>query len=71
MARSLTQQLDDLDAAIAAVETGAQEYYIGTRRVRRGDLAAMYKQRDRLQALVARESGSSPVFNVVQVDRPT
>lgn len=70
MARSLQQQLDDCDTAIAAIETGAQAYGTGLRRVDRGDLAALYKQRDALQVAVAREAAGG-VFRVIQRDRPT
>lgn len=48
-------QLASVEAAIAAIEGGAQEYQIGQRRVRRGELATLYKERERLERKVAWE----------------
>lgn len=59
--RSQAQKdLADVEAAIRALTTGAQEYQIGSlgnggRKVRRADLAELIKWRDRLKAEVARE----------------
>jgi hypothetical protein len=51
------QQLDQLNAAIQAIETGSQEYRTaGGRTVRRGDLAVMYRERQRLEAKLASDS---------------
>ncbi len=54
MARSKQQQLDDVDAAIAAIERGAQSFQtaLGSM-VTRGDLKDLYAQRDSLQGEVA------------------
>lgn len=41
--------LQSINAAIAAIEQGAQEYRIGTRTVRRADLATLYAERVRLE----------------------
>jgi hypothetical protein len=58
VARTLQQQLDDVDAAIARIEGGAQSYTVSGAEsgvsYTRADLAELYKQRDRLQAAVNR-----------------
>ena len=52
---TLLEQKSQLDQAIAAIELGAQEYRIGTRMVRRADLATLYAERRRLEQQIARE----------------
>jgi hypothetical protein len=47
--RTSEEQLADVDAAIAAIEGGAQEYKIGWRSVRRADLIVLYEERRRLR----------------------
>lgn len=66
--RSQAQQdLDAVDAAIRALTTGAQEYWIGNsgngRKVRRADLAELIKWRDRLKAQVAAEKRAEDIAN--------
>lgn len=69
MARTLQEQLDDCDAAIAKIERLGQEHGSdGGRSLKRGDLGKLYEQRQRLQTLVAREArggieirGATPV----------
>lgn len=56
---TLEEQKVQLDRAIAAIELGAQEYRIGTRTVRRADLATLYAQRMRLEQQIARENTGS------------
>lgn len=53
---SIQEQLEQINAAIAKIEMGAQEYRIGSRSVRRGDLAALYAERRRLQQELAVQS---------------
>lgn len=53
---------------IAKVEGGAQEYYIGSRRVRYPELSTLYKREEMLQERLYRESRT--VFTVVQRDQP-
>jgi hypothetical protein len=64
VARTRQQQLDDVDAAIAAIEQGAQSYTtpLGHTFVR-GNLGEMYRQRDQLQGEVALEAaaGDGPI----------
>ena len=50
------EQLASVNAAI-----GAQEYKIGTRSVRRGELATLYAERHRLEALIDSAYGSTTV----------
>ena len=71
MARTLQVQLDDLDDAIHAIETGAQSYGVGGRRVDRGKLSDMYKERAALQAALDQASGGGGLFQVINRDRPT
>ena len=53
MARTLAQQLDAVDAAITAIEEGAQSITAEDGRTfRRGDLKALYRERERLQARI-------------------
>ncbi len=56
MARTLQEQLDSVDAAIAAIEGGAQSYTtVLGQVVTRGNLAAMYARQIELQGLLAAE----------------
>lgn len=50
------EQLDQLNAAVTAIESGAQEYWIGSRRLRRPDLSVLYQERTRLQQQVAQQA---------------
>ncbi|GMV26927.1 MAG: hypothetical protein AMXMBFR58_29580 [Phycisphaerae bacterium] len=57
MARTLTQQLDDLDAAIAQIEQGCQRYTMPNgQTVERANLADLYTQRRQLQGELAQAS---------------
>ena len=57
MARTLAEQLDDVDAAIEAIETGAQSITAEDgRSVTRGNLPALYKRRDAIQRRINFES---------------
>jgi hypothetical protein len=55
---SLTQYL----AAESAILIGGQEYFIGDKRFRRGDLAVIQKQIGVLRVAIARLSGSSTTY---------
>ena len=46
---TLQNRLLNIDEAIENVESGAQEYRIGTRTLRRADLSVLYKERRQLQ----------------------
>ncbi len=57
MAKSYAQQLDEVQAAIEAIESGAQSVTVeGIRSLTRGDLATLYKREERLRGLVLREA---------------
>ena len=48
--------------AIESIEKGAQEYRLGTRSVKKADLATLYKERDRLEEEIERlENGTVAV----------
>jgi hypothetical protein len=49
--------LDQINKAIAAIENGAQEYSIGSRRLKRPDLSLLYRERRLLQQQFAEENG--------------
>lgn len=51
-----TEQLAAVNVAIARAEKGQEVSFSDGRRVRRGDLAAMYAERTRLTPLAAREA---------------
>ena len=50
------EQLRSVNRAIAAIEGGAQEYRLGSRTVRRGELATLYGERRRLEGILAQAS---------------
>lgn len=53
------EQLDQINAAISAIENGAQEYSIGSRRLRRPDLTVLYQERRQLLLQLREETGGS------------
>lgn len=63
---STASELLQINNAIAAIESGAQEYRIGSRSLRRGDLKTLYDERRRLKAEIAIENGDNVV--VAQFD---
>jgi hypothetical protein len=72
MARSVQQQLDDVDAAIAAIERGAQEFVTPAGvSFKRGQLSALYEQRTRLQGEVSLSNlpGEVPAMMPVALGR--
>lgn len=58
------EQLDQINRAISAIENGAQEYSTGSRRLRRADLATLYKERRILQQQLAQENGGGTYVTV-------
>jgi hypothetical protein len=70
MARTLQQQLDAVDAAIEALETGGHSSYsISGRSVTKLELGALYVERQRLQRLVDREAAGG-MFRGAKIVRP-
>ena len=63
---SVTNDLTAINQAILAIESGAQEYRIGSRMLRRGDLRTLYEERRILKAEAAEEAGNTTV--VVKFD---
>jgi len=52
---SYTQQLERVQAAIAAIESGEQSFEINGRTVRRADLKTLYDREAYLRRMVERE----------------
>lgn len=55
---STREQLEQVNAAINAIESGAQEYQIGSRRITKPDLSVLYKERERLELKLKQETES-------------
>lgn len=55
----MRDRLNSIENAIDAIENGAQEYQIGTRRVKRADLKTLYEERRRLRAELNSSEGCS------------
>ena len=58
----LRSQLEQINLAITKIEKGAQEYKIGSRTIRRGELAALYKERRQLQTELANYENSGGMY---------
>lgn len=61
---TLQEQLDQINAAISKIENGSQESRIGTRLVRRGDLAALYAERRKLKQEIAIAESNGGMYAV-------
>ena len=59
---TLETQLDRVQAAIAAIESGAQSYQIANRKVTKGDLATLYARETSLKSQIARATGGDLYF---------
>jgi len=55
--KTLNEQLEQINKAISAIEDGAQEYRIGSRSLKRPDLALLYQERRNLQQQLYEQSG--------------
>lgn len=55
MPGTYTEQLTQIENAIKAIESGAQSYSIGSRRVERAQLATLYAERRKLRAAAEAE----------------
>jgi len=51
------ERLDQIEAAISKIESGAQEYRIGNRTVRRADLKVLYDERREIRKQIEDENG--------------
>ncbi|MCX7779619.1 MAG: hypothetical protein N2491_01735 [Negativicutes bacterium] len=61
---TLQEQMDQINLAIQKIENGAQEYRIGNRLIRRGDLATLYRERRQLQQEIAAAENSDGIYTV-------
>lgn len=52
---NISEQLQQVNNAIAAIEIGGQEYQIGTRRLKRADLSLLYQRQKELQQQIQAE----------------
>jgi len=52
---SISEQLQQVNDAIAAIEIGGQEYQIGTRRLKRADLSLLYQRQKELKQQIEAE----------------
>ena len=59
---TLQEQYDQINAAIACIENGGQEYRIGNRTLRRADIGMLYRERRTLQQELAAEQNSGGVY---------
>lgn len=64
-ARTLEEQLAEVEKAIEAVETKGQRYAIKDRELYRADLKTLYSERDRLRQAVSRRAGRSRVRRII------
>ena len=56
---TIQEQLDQINAAISAILGGAQEYSIGSRRLRRANLQVLFQERKRLETALVEQNGYS------------
>lgn len=56
---SASEDLASINAEIAKITGGAQEYQIGGRRIRKADLRVLLEEKRRLEAKVAEEAGGN------------
>lgn len=56
------EELQQVNNAIAAIEIGGQEYQIGSRRLKRADLALLYKRQKELKTQVEAENSDGLVL---------
>lgn len=62
MIENISTQLERVQKAIATIETGAQEYTIGTRKLTKADLATLYNREADLKAALAAEQHGVVTF---------
>lgn len=64
---SLSEQLQQVNDAIAAIEIGGQEYQIGTRRLKRADLSLLYQRQKELQQQITSEQSNGLLLSNTSV----
>ncbi len=57
--RTLEEQLASVQDAIEKIESGAQEYQIGGRKLTRADLATLYAREAALKSAIATQYGQN------------
>lgn len=62
--QKLREQLAQVERAILAIQNGAQEYSIGTRRLKRADLSLLYQERNRLEREIEALENGGGIFRV-------
>ncbi len=62
------EQLDKINEAIRAIEDGAQEYQIGSRKIVKASLSTLYSERVRLNNQLENERSNGGVY-VARFDR--
>jgi hypothetical protein len=70
LARTLQQQLDDVDAAIAAIETGGQSVNLDGATLTRASLASLYARRDALELRIARSTRGPLLVRLPRLGNP-
>lgn len=60
---STQTQLDEINTAITSILSGAQEYRIGNRSMKRADLSFLFKERNRLELKLESETSSDILNN--------
>lgn len=65
---SIGEQLVQINQAIYEIESGAQEYRVGGKTVRKADLSVLYKERIRLEQLARDEQAAGGTY-VATFDR--
>jgi conjugal transfer/entry exclusion protein len=66
--QKLREQLAQVERAILAIQNGAQEYSIGTRRLKRADLSLLYQERNRLEREIEALENGGGIFRVAVFD---
>jgi len=58
------EKLEQINTAITAIESGAQEYQIGNRRISRPNIMYLYRERERLEQQLAQETNGDTLVAV-------
>lgn len=62
--RTTQARLEAVTAAIEAIEGGSQEYWIGNRKCRRGDLKTLYMQEESLLSRLREEAAGDSMTSL-------
>lgn len=64
--KTYSEQLEEVQAAISAIEGGAQSYSIGSRSLSRANLADLYSREKWLRSMVARDGNRLQVQYIIR-----